>query len=98
VKEYYAQNIRQQEAGQPIKEGYQAVYDSETGFFNYLEKGRVDSNVVHSISVDGNKAFIEVTTTFQLKGNPTPIAQNQFVEQEWKDGKLVFERFWHVKK
>jgi len=98
VTKYYGANCRQSEAGQPWKEGFQTIYDAESGFFNYLEKGHVEHNTVKSIAVDGNKAFIEVNVGFVLKGNPTPIVTDQLVEQEWKDGKLVLERFWHVKK
>jgi len=97
IPKYYGENVRQQEAGKEWKQGLKAVQAAESGFFNYLEHGKVDKHEVHSIAVDGNKAFLEVTTTFTLKGNPTPIAMHQLVEQEWKGRKLVLERFWHHK-
>jgi len=97
VKDFYADNVEQCEAGQPIKKGLQAVLEAERGFFQYLANGRIEGLEVLRYHVCGDTVFQDQIVKFTLKNNPNQIVAHQLAEQEWKNGKLVREVFWHEK-
>lgn len=97
VKSWYHPEVQQNEAGQAIRKGLDAVLEHEKGFFGLLQNGHFDKIDIHSVYVDGNRSFTEHTGYATFKGAPGPYPFHQLVEQEWKDGKIIREVFWHEK-
>jgi len=104
VKKYYADDCVQSEAGQPEYKGIKAILEHETYFFeNYLDKptdgkkGLIHIEL-HNVTIAGSKAFQDQTCRFFMKGAGVLASQKQLVEQDWKDGKIVREVFWHIYK
>lgn len=48
----------------------------------------------HSIGAGGDKTFYEATMEFKTKDD-AHVVQNQVVVTTWKDGEIVFERYYH---
>jgi len=99
VEKYYADNATLGEAGQDAKVGKKAILEAESGFAGMLEPTGKFRLKIHDIIVQGDKAVIEHEVGMKFKGaGGNEVVQPQVSIQEWHNGKIVKERFWHVKK
>jgi ketosteroid isomerase-like protein len=93
-EEMYDDNIVMQENSAPPTVGKAANREREIAFFSSIEQ--FHGAGVLSYAVNGDKSLSEWFMDVTFKGG-TRYKLEQAVARTWKDGKVVFERFYYSK-
>ncbi|MDF1848556.1 MAG: nuclear transport factor 2 family protein [Parvibaculaceae bacterium] len=92
MKTYFADDVAIQEQDNPARKGKAECI----AFEEKLLEGVAEfiQYTAHSIGAGGDKTFYEATMEFKTKDG-AHVVQNQVVVTTWKDGEIVFERYYH---
>ena len=90
LEAYYADNATFQEGNTAPKPGKQAHHDFLSGFFATLKA--FNGATLHAQAIGDNVTISE--WTFDMEGPEGPILWNEVLRRQWKDGKVVSERFY----
>jgi hypothetical protein len=93
-QQYFADDVVTQEGNDPPVVGKQAAIDRLAKFRETLGIAGFVSYAVGSIAVDGDVSFYDAVLCVNLKSGDT-IRLEQVVRTEWKNGKVVSERYYH---
>jgi ketosteroid isomerase-like protein len=88
---YYADDVVMSENGADERVGKAANRAYEEAFVNGVE---FHGASVGAVLVDGDRAAVEWTFDLTPKGGER-VQQRQVTVQEWRDGKVVRETFYH---
>ena len=88
---YYADDVVMSENGTDERKGKEQNRQYEEAFVGSVTFHAAE---VHSVLVDGNSAAIEWSLDF-TPNDGERLVQRQVAVQEWKDGKIVRETFYH---
>ena len=89
--QYYADDVVMSENGVDERVGKAANREYEEAFVNGVE---FHGATVGAIIVDGDRAAVEWTFDITPKGGDR-VQQKQVAVQQWKNGKVVHETFYH---
>jgi len=89
--QYYADNVVMSENGVDERVGKAANREYEEAFVNGVE---FHGATVGAVIVDGDHSAVEWTFDLTPKGGER-VQQKQVALQQWKDGKVVRETFYH---
>ena len=90
LEQFYADNATFQEGNGEIKAGKQAHHDLLAGFFKTLKS--FNGATLHAQAIGDNVTISE--WTFDMTGPEGPILWNEILRRQWKDGKVISERFY----
>ena len=90
LAEFYDENCTFQEGNDTPRVGRQTQHDHLAGFFSTL-KG-FNGATLHSQGVADDTTLTE--WTFDMVGPDGPIVWNEILRRQWKNGKVVSERFY----
>jgi hypothetical protein len=93
-KIYFADSVVTQEGNQPPIVGKQASIDRLDTFRETIGVAAFISYAIGDVAVAGNTSFYDAVLTLKLKNGET-INLEQVVKTDWKDGKIVKERYYH---
>jgi len=91
VNQFYADDCSFQEGNQPARTGGKA------GHLTYLADFFATVTKVNTIQLHGQAVGEGITIsewTFDMVGPDGPILWNEILRRQWKDGKVVSERFY----
>src|SRR5215207_4429036 len=91
LDEFYADDVSMQDNHNPPVVGKAANRERERTFFGVIT---VHQNRALSVVVDGDHAVINWLFEF-TGGDGTRYRMDQLSHQEWKDGRVVKERFYY---
>jgi ketosteroid isomerase-like protein len=91
IDEFYDENVSMQDNLDPPVVGKAANRERERVFFGGIT---VHQNRALSVAVDGDQAVINWLLEF-TGGDGTRYRMDQLSHQEWKDGRIVRERFYY---
>src|SRR5262245_51638180 len=91
-EEYYAEDVRMQENAAPPTVGKAANREREKAFFGSIEK--VYKIELGDSAAQGNVSFSEWLFDVDFKG-AGHRQMRQVSRREWRDGKVVDERFYY---
>lgn len=91
---YFADDVVTQEGNQPPIVGKQASIERLNRFRETIGVAAFISYVIGDVAVTGNTSFYDSVLSLKLKNGQT-ISLEQVVKTEWKDGKIVKERYYH---
>jgi ketosteroid isomerase-like protein len=91
IDELYDENVSMQDNLNPPVVGKAANRERERNFFGSIT---VHQNRALSVAVDGDQAVIHWLFEF-TGGDGTRYRMDQLSHQEWKDGRIVKERFYY---
>jgi len=91
-EELYADDCVMQENSDEPRVGKAACRDYEYKFFGMLEAFH-GAELSH-VAVDGDLSYSQWVNDFTIKGMPR-TKYTQITQRQWKDGKVVFERFFY---
>jgi hypothetical protein len=92
LDEYFADDASFQEGLSKPRVGKAANHEFLEGFFKTL-KG-FNGATLHAQAVNGNISFSE--WTFDMVGPEGPIIWNEVLRREWKNGKVISERYYNT--
>lgn len=90
LDKFYSDDCTFQEGNNPVRVGKAADRAFLEGFFASLKK--FNSATLHAQAVGDNVTLSE--WTFDMVGADGPILWNEVLRRQWKDGKVVSERFY----
>lgn len=90
LEKFYAEDCTFQEGNQPPRKGRKAQHDHLSAFFATLKS--FNGATLHNQVVGDNASFAE--WTFDMTGPTGPILWNEVLRRQWKNGKVVSERFY----
>ncbi len=90
LEQFYALESTFQEGNGPVKPGRQAHHDFLSGFFATLKA--FNGATLHAQTIGDDVTMSE--WTFDMVGPEGPILWNEILRRQWKDGKVVSERFY----
>lgn len=90
-EKYYADDIVMYEADQPPRKGKAINRQFEQEFFGAIAE--FHGAELHGSAVQGDHSYSEWTFDFTLKDG-TRVTNRQVAAREWRDGKVVSERFY----
>ncbi len=90
LEQYYAESCTFQEGNEPPRVGREAQHNHLSGFFKTLKS--FNGAMLHSQGIGNNVSITE--WTFDMTGPDGPILWNEVLVRNWKDGKVVTERFY----
>jgi hypothetical protein len=93
-KIYFADSVVTQEGNQPPIVGKQASIERLDKFRETIGVAAFISYAIGDVAVAGNTSFYDAVLTLKLKDGET-INLEQVVKTDWKDGKIVKERYYH---
>jgi hypothetical protein len=93
-KIYFADSVVTQEGNQPPIVGKQASIDRLDTFRETIGVAAFISYAIGDVAVAENTSFYDAVLTLKLKNGET-INLEQVVKTDWKDGKIVKERYYH---
>jgi hypothetical protein len=93
-KLYFADTVVTQEGNQPPIVGKQASIERLDKFRETIGVAAFISYAIGAVAVVGNTSFYDAVLTLKLKNGET-ISLEQVVKTEWRDGKIVKERYYH---
>ena len=93
-KLYFADTVVTQEGNQPSIVGKQASIERLDKFRETIGVAAFISYAIGDVAVVGNTSFYDAVLTLKLKNGET-IGLEQVVKTEWRDGKIVQERYYH---
>jgi len=91
IDELYDEHVSMQDNLQPPTVGKAANRERERRFFGGIT---VHQNRALSVAVDGDRAVIHWLFEF-TGGDGKRYRMDQLAQQEWKDGRVVRERFYY---
>jgi hypothetical protein len=93
-KIYFADSVVTQEGNQPPIVGKQASIERLDTFRETIGVAAFISYAIGAVAVAGNTSFYDAVLTLKLKNGET-ISLEQVVKTDWRDGKIVKERYYH---
>lgn len=91
TQQFYADDCTYQEGNQPPRAGGKAAHvEYLTNFFKTVTS--VNRITLHAQAVGANVTLSE--WTFDLATTNGPILWNEVLRRQWKDGKVISERFY----
>ena len=93
-KIYFADSVVTQEGNQSPIVGKQASIDRLDTFRETIGVAAFVSYAIGDVAVAGDSSFYDAVLTLKLKNGET-ISLEQVVKTEWRDGKIVKERYYH---
>ena len=90
LEKFYAPDATFQEGNQPARVGRAAQHKHLSAFFATLKAFK--GATLHAQGVGENVTITE--WTFDMVGPNGPIVWNEILRRQWKDGKVVSERFY----
>ena len=93
-KIYFADSVVTQEGNQPPIVGKQASIDRLDTFRETIGVAAFISYAVGAVAIAGDTSFYDAVLTLKLKNGET-ISLEQVVKTDWRDGKIVKERYYH---
>ncbi len=91
---YFADAVVTQEGNQPPIVGKQASIERLNTFRETIGVAAFVSYAIGAVAVVGATSFYDAVLTLKLKNGET-ISLEQVVNTEWRDGKIVKERYYH---
>lgn len=91
---YFADDVVTQEGGNPPLTGKQAAIERLNKFRETIGVAGFVSYAIGNVAVAGNTSFYDAVLSLKLKGGET-ISLEQVVKTEWRDGKIINERYYH---
>ena len=91
IDELYDEHVSMQDNLQPPTIGKEANRERERRFFGGIT---VHQNRALSVAVDGDRSVIHWLFEF-TGGDGKRYRMDQLAQQEWKDGRVVRERFYY---
>ncbi|MEL6257941.1 MAG: ester cyclase [Pseudomonadota bacterium] len=91
MEEFFADDVQIQEMDAEPKVGKQFCIEAEKKLLETVTE--FGGYRVHSKAASGDKTFYEATMEF--KTSDQHVVLNQCVVTTWKDGKIVFERYYN---
>lgn len=92
LEEYYSEDCQFQEGNQPPRLGRAAQKARLEAFFQSLKA--FHGATLHNSALSGDVSLSEYT--FSMKGPEGPIVWNEVLRREWRDGKVVSERYYQA--
>ncbi len=89
---YFAEDASFQEGTSKPRVGRKANEEFLKGFLGSLKA--FNGAKLHAQAVNGNLSFSE--WTFDMVGPEGPIVWNEVFRREWRDGKVISERYYNV--
>jgi hypothetical protein len=93
-KIYFADSVVTQEGNQPPIAGKQASIERLDTFRETIGVAAFISYAIGAVAVAGNTSFYDAVLTLKLENGET-ISLEQVVKTEWRNGKIVKERYCH---
>lgn len=93
-EKYFADEVVTQEGGNPPLKGKQAAIERLNKFRETIGVAGFVSYDIGEVAVVGNTSFYDATLSLKLNNGET-IRLEQVVKTEWRDGKIVKERYYH---
>ena len=93
-KRYFADDVVTQEGNQPPVFGKQAAIERLDKFRETIGVAAFVSYTIGAVAVSGNTSFYDSVLTVKLKNGQT-ISLEQVVKTDWRDGKIIRERYYH---
>lgn len=87
---FYDTDCTFQEGNQPPRKGRNAQHDHLSAFFATLK--RFNGATLHAQGVGDHTTLTE--WTFDMTGTNGPIVWNEILRRQWKDGKVISERYY----
>jgi len=91
---YFADDVITQEGGNPPLTGKQAAIERLNQFRESIGVAGFISYDIGTVAVTGNTSFYDAALNLKLSNGET-IRLEQVVQTEWRDGKIVKERYYH---
>ena len=91
---YFAADVVTQEGGNPPLTGKQAAIERLNKFRESIGVAEFVSYVVGTVAITGNTSFYDAVLRLKLKNGET-VSLEQVVKTEWRDGKIINERYYH---
>lgn len=91
---YFADDIVTQEGGNPPLSGKQAAIERLNQFRETIGVAGFISYDIRTVAVAGNTSFYDAALNLKLNNGET-IRLEQVVKTEWRDGKIINERYYH---
>lgn len=92
MTEFYAADTQMQENANPPTKGLAANIEREKQFLAQVKVWK--GFAVKALAVEGDVAFMESTIDF-VNQSDQPVHMEQVSVTQWKDGKIVYERFYY---
>ncbi len=93
IEEFYAPDATMQENNQPPRRGLAALLENERRVLDSLQEIRV--NRADSLIVEGDRAAIHWVYHF-IDRQGRELRRDEIAYQEWRDGKIIRERFFYA--
>ncbi|MDR4469896.1 MAG: hypothetical protein MRJ68_16630 [Nitrospira sp.] len=93
-KRYFADDVVTQEGNQPPVFGKQASIERLDKFRETIGVAAFVSYTIGAVAIAGNTSFYDSVLTVNLKNGQT-INLEQVVKTDWRDGKIIRERYYH---
>lgn len=90
LERFYSEDCTFQEGNKEPMVGRQAHHDHLTEFFSTLKEFK--GATLHSQGVGENATLTE--WTFDMVGPDGPMVWNEVLRRQWRDGKVVSERYY----
>ena len=91
---YFAEGVVTQEGDQLPIVGKQAAIDRLNSFRETIGVAAFGSYTIGDVAVVGATSFYDALLSLKLKNGQT-INLEQVVKTDWRDGKIVKERYYH---
>lgn len=91
---YFADDVVTQEGGNPPLTGKQAAIERLNNFRETIGVAGFVGYKVGAVAVAGNTSFYDAVLSLKLNNGET-INLEQVVRTEWRDGKIINERYYH---
>ncbi len=93
-EKYFADDVVTQEGNDAAVTGKQSAIERLNNFQEALGITGFVSYTIGSVAVEGNVSFYDAVLSVEVKSGDT-IHLEQVVRTEWKNGKIVHERYFH---
>ncbi len=93
-EKYFADDVVTQEGNDASVTGKQSAIERLKNFREALGITGFVSYAIGSVAVEGNVSFYDAVLSVKVKSGDT-IHLEQVVRTEWKNGKIVNERYFH---
>jgi hypothetical protein len=91
---YFADSVVTQEGNQPPIAGKQASIERLDKFRETIGVAAFISYAIGAVAITGNISFYDAVLTLKLKNGDT-ISLEQIVKTQWRNGKIINERYYH---
>lgn len=91
---YFADDVVTQEGGNPPLTGKQAAIERLNQFRESIGVAGFISYDIGTVAIAGNTSFYDAALNLKLNNGET-IRLEQVVQTEWRDGKIINERYYH---